>query len=119
MRLILIRTISDLIDYEIANGTILKRRVLLVQEIEPNPGQQYAFNIWGKKAEKCTLKEGDMAECAMQFCGTVKHNIPSIKANIICLRKNNDTDFNNNNPHLSSHECKGGNNKTENYHDFK
>ena len=83
MRLLLIKSISDLIDYEAANATILKRRALLVQEIEPNPGQQYAFNIWGKKAEKCTLKEGDVAECAMQFCGTVNNNIPSIKARVI------------------------------------
>ena len=87
MKLITINSISNLIDFEAANGTISKRRALLVQEITPNPGQQYAFNIWGEKAEKCTLKKGDVAECAMQFCGTVKHNIPSTKFRITCLRK--------------------------------
>ena len=119
MKKIIINSISNLIDFEAANGPILKRRALLVQEITPNPGQQYAFNLWGEKAEKCTLKKGDVAECAMQFCGTVNNNIPSIKARVIWLRKINDTDFNNNNPHLSSHECRGGNKKTENYYDTK
>lgn len=119
MRLVIIKKISNLIDYEAVNGTISKRRTLLVNEITPNPGQQYAFNLVGEKAEKCTLKEGDVAVCIMQFYGTVEHNIPRTKMCIKVLRKMNDTDFNNNNPHLSSQECKGGNNKTENYHDFK
>jgi hypothetical protein len=87
MRLVIIKKISKLLDYEAANGTKTKRRALLVQEITPNPGQKYACYLYGEKAEKCTLKKGDVAVCTMQFCGTVKHNIPSTKFRITCLRK--------------------------------